>query len=379
MATAELSVQKYLRAGGTIEELLAKYAIKARCHSKYTRLVLLKYDQIASAMGEEIVRDCRGLIMDRDDNWRAVALAFRKFFNHGEGHAATIDWSTAKVQEKLDGSLCVLYWYRDQWHVATSGTPDASGHITNGIDPTIVFHDLFWRTFLDAEWSLPPAAWRNRCFAFELTAPQNRVVVRHEKPSLTLLAVRDMDTLQELPPEDAGRVMGCPVVRSFPLQSFDQIAETFATMNPLAQEGYVVVDAAYNRVKVKHPGYVALHHMRDGMSGRRMVEVVRSGETDEVLTAFPEFAADMRIAKDRLALLVEELEADYAKCSHIPVGGPAEQKAFALLAVKSRASGYLFQKRLGRVESAKHYVREMRIENLMQLLGLKDSPPPEDK
>ena len=33
------------------------------------------------------------------------------------------------MQEKLDGSLCVAYYYQGDWHVATTGTPDAGGPV----------------------------------------------------------------------------------------------------------------------------------------------------------------------------------------------------------------------------------------------------------
>lgn len=366
---SDLSVQTFLRSGGTLADLTAKYSIAVRRHPEWPELVLLKYDQIASAMGESIVQDCRGLILDESNDWALVSLAFRKFFNHGEGNAAAIDWSTARVQEKLDGSLCVVYWWKGAWRVATSGTPDAGGNVGNG-HIARKFSDLFWSTFKDMGLPLPTDT--ALCYAFELTAPENRVVVRHLDRRLTLIGVRDVDANREVPVEDFAHLF--PVVQSFPLQSFADVTETFRTMNPLAQEGYVVVDADFNRVKVKHPGYVALHHMRDGFGPRRIVEVIRSGESDEVLAAFPEFEADMRATFAAFGSLVQEIEADYARLAHIPVDGPASQKAFALEATKSRVSGYLFQRRNGRVKDAREYLATMQINTLMTVLGLKDTP-----
>lgn len=61
-------------------------------------------------MKEPIVQECRGLILDEAEGWRVVCMPYKKFFNFGEDCCADIDWSTAKVQEKLDGSLISLYW-----------------------------------------------------------------------------------------------------------------------------------------------------------------------------------------------------------------------------------------------------------------------------
>jgi tRNA splicing ligase len=93
-------VVDFLRSGGTLADLAARYFIKATRHRQKPHLVLLKYDQINSPFAEPIVRECRGIILDEASNWRVVSRSFDKFFNHGEGHAATIDWSTARVYRR---------------------------------------------------------------------------------------------------------------------------------------------------------------------------------------------------------------------------------------------------------------------------------------
>lgn len=367
-------IQDFMRGAGSTEQKLldlkTRFGIIHRRHGVHANLLLLKYNQIESPFGEPIVRECRGIILDEAGDWRVVSMAFTKFFNDGEGHAAPIDWTTARVQEKLDGSLAVLYWYAGQWHVATSGTPDASGDV-NGADK---FSAYFWRTFWDGGLTLPnlwnthPA--QDHCFFFELTGPANRIVVVHERPSLTLLGARNVRTMQEIPASAAADLFQCtvPTVREFPLQSFEDIAHSFEALSPLKQEGYVVVDAAFNRVKVKHPGYVALHHAKDGMTTKAFVEIARSGETSEVLVAFPEFRPLMEEAKARLEPLIAEVEADFERLRDI-----ADQKAFALQATKTRCSAALFTLRAGKTSSIRRFFAEMRIENLMKLLGYKEA------
>lgn len=355
-----LAIQSYLHEGGSLEDLTTLYGIKTKRHSRYHNLVLFKYDQIASPFAERIVRECRGIILDQDDGWRVVSRAFDKFFNHGEGHAAPIDWATARVQEKVDGSLATIYHYDSAWHVATTGTPDASGDV-NGFGVT--FADLFWRNF---RCELPRTTWCS--FYFELTGPLNRIVVRHPEEGLTILGARNLETQREITVgEAAGALAGeIPTVHEFPLQSFEEIAETFARMSPLSQEGYVVVDAAFNRVKVKHPGYVALHHAKDGLSRKACVQIARSGEGGEVITAFPEYAPLLEEANARLDALVAECEADYERLRHI-----VDAKAYALEAVKTRGQHALFAVRRKKAESVRAFFRDLRIESLMDLLGYK--------
>lgn len=363
---SELEIQKWLRGGKGLDDLKTMYGIGHRRHKDHANLILFKYNQIASPFGEQIVRECRGIILNEADNWAVVARGFDKFFNHGEGHAATIDWSTAKVQEKCDGSLCLVYWYDGSWHVATTGTPDASGDI-NGSGQ--VFADLFWQTL-----GTPPAefpcAKLTIAFLFELMSPANRVVVVHEKPRLVLLGARVQDG-RWLSAETARGYVGIDeveTVREFPLQSIADIERSFADMSPLKQEGYVIVDATFSRIKVKHPGYVAMHHAKDGMSVRAFVEIARSGEVPEVIAAFPELRPMLDEARVRLAKRIEEIEAEYEA-----IRGIEMQKDFAAKATKSKYSAALFVLRAKKADSAKAWIAGIPIDKAVALLGYKDA------
>lgn len=363
-----LEIQKYLSRGGTLDALSESFAIEAKRHTEHPNLVLLKYNQIASPFGEQIVRECRGIVLDEADGWRVVSRAFDKFFNLGEGHAAPIDWASATVFEKLDGSLCTLYWYAGKWHVATTGTPDASGDL-NGHGRT--FASLFWQAFnplgVDLEW-LP----RDLCFYFELTSPLNRVVVPHTEIRLTLLGARHRDLGMELPLDDAANQFlsdtPIPRVRAFQISTVDDLVASFANMNPLAQEGYVVCDRNFNRIKVKHPGYVALHRAKDGFSGsiRAFVEIARTGESPEVVAVFPEFKAKLDDVNQRLGALVENTERDFAAHRSI-----ASQKEFALQVRSLRWSSALFRMRSHGM-NAREFYAQMPIKSLVELLGYND-------
>ena len=116
-----LELQKYLQTK-TLEDLESELGIKHNRHNKYPNLVLFKYDQIKSPTYPPIVKECRGIILDENDNWKVVSYPFNRFYNYGQNEAEKdIDWSTAVVQEKADGSssttvllqlrmACSYYW-----------------------------------------------------------------------------------------------------------------------------------------------------------------------------------------------------------------------------------------------------------------------------
>jgi len=354
-------LRDYLRNDGTLEELKVKYAIDASRHKTYPNLVLLKYNQVESPFAEPLVREARGIILDEAKNWNVVCARWGKFFNYGEGHAATIDWSTSRVQEKVDGSLMTLYFYDNKWHVASSGSPDASGQCG---DWPFTFSELFWKTFNEMGLKVPE--YPELCPSFELTSKYNRVVVPHKESRLTFIGLHDLEQ-GEVDPRRMETIY--PLVKSYGLFSFDAIVSSFAGIDPLSQEGYVVVDAGFNRVKVKHPGYVALHHLKDGFGPRRIVEVIRASETTEVLTYFPEWTEQFVDTQKRYDDLVDGLNTIYAEIKDIE-----NQKDFALELQKRKPSipGALYSLRAKQIQSVKEFIADMNIKHLMKILGLKD-------
>lgn len=375
----DLHVQKFLRSGGSLQDLETKYAIKARQHLKYKNLWCLKYSMIESDFNHEIVRECRGLILDSDQNWAVKRIAFHKFFNHGEIHAAPIDWSTARVEEKVDGSLMSIYWHDGHWEVASSGTPDGSGNVMNlqGENQTKTFADLFWETFKKQGLRLPDddcfqtsfasdSNPREMTWSFELCTDQNRVLVQHPENIVVLIGIRHNDTGREYRTTCFGHMY--PIVKTFPLQSLEDCLKAAEQLDPMKQEGYVLVNADFSRVKIKTSQYVHIAHLRDSKcSPARLLEVIRANEGTEFLAYFPEWKPLYETILGKFQKLGAELDAEFLVLKDIPV-----QKDFALQALKSRCSGALFQLRQGRVQKATEFLRNMTLKNLAGLLNLGD-------
>ena len=355
-------LQSALRSGvETLETLASKYAIKVKPHPKYPNLVQLKYNQIDSPMGNELVQECRGPILDTSADYQFVARPFDKFFNQGEGHAAPIDWKSARVQEKLDGSLMIVYFYDGQWHVASSGTPDAGGEVNNA--PGTTFQTLFWQTWEKMGYSTDDMQ-PNLTYMFELMTKYNRVVVQHPEPKLVLIGARNLLSGEEF--HSMVFVDQFQVVREFPMHTLDQVLGSMEHFSGLEQEGFVVVDDHFRRVKIKHPAYLAAHHMVGSLSPKRLLEIVRQGETPEILAYFPEWTAEANALRIKYEDFVTEACIEYQKVRDIPV-----QKDFALAIKDSRHKSAMFTVRAKKVETLGQYYRELRLESLADMLGLR--------
>jgi RNA ligase len=354
-----MELQTYLQHNG-LDLLCQTYAIKASWHQELPQLVCLKYSQLESPMGEKIVQQCRGIVLDSSQNWQIVSYPYDKFFNYGETHAVAIDWNSATVYEKLDGSLMVLYFYQDQWRVQSSGTADASGKVEQF---GITFADLFWRVWRELGYRLPENP--DYCFIFELMTPYNRVVVRHTQNKLVLHGVRNLKTLKEEALQDWAESLGWQVVASYPLQTWDDIYNAAQTLDPMDSEGYIVCDRHFNRIKVKSPQYVAMSHMRSQFSSRKFLEIIRNNEGEEFLSYYPEWTELYRRIQQRYEALAQDIERVYQQYQAIEL-----QKEFAMAVKDLPYSGVLFLLRSGKIDSVKEGLKNMllyRLEDLLQL------------
>lgn len=325
-----LAIQNYLKTHG-LDKTLKAFNLKSRV---YENKILLKYDQLSSPtlMAMPEMQDSRGIILELG-TWKVLSLAFRKFFNSEEGNAHKIDWNTARVQEKLDGTLIQLYWdeFKGKWFAGTTGTAEGEGEVNNKNGTT--FNDLFFQTVTEKYNLDLNKLKKTHCYVFELTTPYNIVVKPHAHSSATLLSVRNLETLEEEPFANGfAAILKVPYVTHYDLNAKNAgaLIKTFENM-PWSDEGYVVVDRDFNRVKIKNPAYVAVHHLKGKSAEHNIITIVKSNEIEEFGATFPERKEELYKLKANYDILLDKLnttweELKLRKPKNIM---PAEKKKYA--------------------------------------------------
>ena len=193
----------------------------------------------------------------------------------------------------VHNSLINLYWYNNTWNVQTSGTIDADAQTNHA---TMMFKELFWKTVVMQYGSIEVFTKqlnKNYNYMFELCTPWNIVVTPHEDYTLKLHGVRDMCTLNYVDIDTTTLIK----VKQYDLSSVDEMLAQFEHMT-WAEEGFIVVDANYNRAKCKNPKYVAIHYTVTGVSPYAIVNVIKTNEIDEYLAYFKHKADEINFIKD---------------------------------------------------------------------------------
>lgn len=237
-----------------------------------------------------LVQEARGIIIDIN-TLDVVCFPFRKFGNYGESYADKIDWASARVQEKVDGSIMKLYFYNGKWNLATNGTIDAYANVGTYSTKGKTFGKLFDIGAEDAglDYSrLDPAY----TYIFELVSPECPIVIQYPKTTIYHLGTRCNETGIEIVTD-----IGIKKPKEYHLNSLEDCIASAKMMNEnagldaLIGEGYVVVDKNWRRIKVKSPDYLQAHYCNTytNPTDRRLLSIIRNNDVEEICTYFPAF------------------------------------------------------------------------------------------
>lgn len=308
------------------ELLLKQYKIKSKREDGYA-IFVYSFD---CDFSDPLVKEARGIIIDTD-SLEVVCWPFSKFGNHVESYADDIDWTTARVQEKVDGSIIKL-WYDpvlNKWQFSTNGTIRAEKASIDNY-PGLTFGEVILRAdnFADIPFDRLD---REKTYIFELVSPETQVVIRYDRTSLYHIGTRHNKSGVETE-ED----IGIKKPASYPLSSLEDCVKAAALLNSessdengddgITGEGFVVVDANWHRVKVKSPDYIMMHRLKTttNVSKRDAIAMLTSGdegiktlcEANPALVPvfkYYEFRlAELTYEADKLAILAKSLYSEYS-------------------------------------------------------------------
>jgi hypothetical protein len=341
---------------------LADYGIRVTTDDRYPDLYCLKYGPTADK-SSDIVRVCRGAVVELNecDGHRVVAYAFDRFFNAGEFQAAEIDWESARVFEKHDGSLIKLFHHEQfGWIVSTSGTVGANIRFGE-MDAT--FEQLFWRAF-EANYGDPREKLDPKVvYVFELCTPDNKVVVDHKFDYLPLLAARDARTMEEIYVESFSGLFA--IATEYGRWSdIGKLIEWANERKGAEHEGFVVVDKHWNRIKVKGESYVQMHRTK-GNGDPSFFELWKNDDLVEFWTYFPEFKERFQKKLSSIedaAFMVEGFVREYSTMN---------QKEFAaqVLYYHPKVSGAMFSIRAGKVDGFVDWMMQQTEKKFEEIFG----------
>ena len=292
----------------------APYNIKVKESGDY---VLLKYDQLNSDMSLPLCQVCRGIIVKRlpEGGWGVVCYPFDKFFNYGEDSAAEIDWSTAVVREKVDGSLIKFWCDAAGWHVSTNGTINAFEAIVDNSVEKISYGDVIERALGCDYKEFCKHLNEGYTYMFELVSPVTQVTVPYNYYALYYLGQRDKVFSYEqfsYNEEWTNFQVYQPKV-----YNINNIEDCLVLVDEFTkdEEGVVVCDKYFRRIKVKSPEYLlAARAANNGKLGlRTAVRLIQENKVDDFLA----YAPMHRVKMDLIIAAYQDIEEDFYNAFYV--------------------------------------------------------------
>ena len=293
---------------------------------------LYNYNQnVLVPRDDPIIKSCRGLVLD--DNGFLRNLPFFRFFNAHETECDTIDFNSAEILEKLDGSLISVWHTGTEWEVTTRGSFYPNEHAHN-------FKETFCRLFDNFDKLTPGFT-----YIFELISKDNRIVTKYDEEFVVLIGVRNLKNLLEVHQNELDEIaehIDVKRPKRFNASSVEECRKLFEDMKD-DEEGLVIVDKGFNRMKLKQESYLKMSKIISLKHQDVLEYLLGKTDLDADFTDMPELKekeSEITVVYNSVREYIANI---FNNIKHIET-----QKEFASHAMNYKFSGILFKLRAGK-------------------------------
>jgi hypothetical protein len=293
---------------------------------------------------DDVTLQCRGLITDTKGN--VIVQPFKKFFNYEEeSNPIPMNSDYVYVQEKMDGSLGILFNYKNEWIMSTRGS-FTSEQSKKGLE------------IIQKKYKLSSFE-RSIAYLVEIIYPENRIVVNYDEEKIVFLsAVLNRHYIWGPSENDelhwttacaffhSNGIEKKDIVETKQLFNFsNELYKELKQKNEENKEGFILRFFPSNhRVKIKFDEYVRLHKIITGISNRTIWEYLKDNKSfDEILNRVPdEFYNWVRETIRDFVIRYENIEKDYKEIFQSLEIKNLSRKDFAIEAKNYKHSNLLF-------------------------------------
>ena len=278
-------------------------------------LVLFNYVHGLSG-SSDIVTECRGLILDIENECSVVRYGFNRFYNLGEPCAAELN-NNISATEKVDGSLVFMYFFDGKWRFGTRSVFDlAEDKVAAGNTKKLrrMQHEIndylveYEHTRFNIEMLDPDCT-----YCFEFVSPNFQIIIPYKRVDMYFLMCRNNRTLEEV---ETRCIFHRPKVYDF--KSLKDIEEYVSTFKAQELEGIVVKDSKNDRVKIKNLNWLQIHYLYNNgqFSDKYFIKLYFEGDYEELLSYFPNLREKFNAVVERynkikqVALLLDNIPFD---------------------------------------------------------------------
>lgn len=304
-----------------VNQYITEGKLIANKHPEYP-LLILNYSRTTqyNKYWDDLTLMCRGVVIDEDGN--VLSRPLGKFFNYEEQEGKyAIDYKNQdkkpiKAFIKYDGCLITTFWYEKEstWIVTSRGSFDSEYSNRAEVcikDRGYVLDDLC----------------KKHTYCFELTSPDNRIVIKYFDTDLTMLAAIHTESAKDWDLDDFDKTSNFKLAKQVELilPNYKSLHLTKA-LNLSEQEGFVLKQNN-QRCKIKFENYCKLHSYKASITDNNILDCLigksESITLETLLETAPdemdaEIKAKIKFFKNKYKELEEYYQTEYLKYKDIP-------------------------------------------------------------
>lgn len=277
---------------------LNEHSIQKYKDKNYQSLYLLKYkkdNEEFKYYNVPSVMQCRGIILEEYSN-KIICYSLDKF----EKQLENIDINEFTIEEAIDGTQIRLYYYNNEWIVATTRTINAKNSKWNYVK---TFYDLF----KDVEHLIDYSKLNKlHTYTFILKHIENRIISNVSKNELIHIHTRNNESLLEID-ED----IGVPKPKMYSFDSFEDLKKDLEQFD-FETKGYVLKchnkRYMYKTINYEYVSKLKGNHLNISY---HYLDLLKNNKLTEFLEYFPEYKIKFDLVNSTIKELSKHLQNIY--------------------------------------------------------------------
>jgi hypothetical protein len=204
---------------------------------------------------------------------------------------------------------------------------------------------------------------KNFSYIFEIVTKENRIVTYYDHEAVYLIGIRDLTTLKEVSQrvvDETAKILKVKRPKKYSAGNVEECKKLFENMKE-DEEGLVIVDKDFNRVKIKQESYLKLARISMLNEQDIFEYVLGYSQIDiEFINRLPEVEAKIEGIRKKWNKIMETTKEVFETIKDKPT-----RKEFAIEAVKYPFNSILFSM-LDKREIAKERMRWDRMKNMVE-------------
>lgn len=276
--------------------LLIPYFITIKEDNDYPNLYMLNYNKKKSDLTINWVRECRGLIVEKETN-RIICYTFNKksYIDIDDENMNNLE--KFKINYAIDGTQIKLYYYNNKWNCATTRCIDANKSFFYGKK---CFNELFKEASVNLNYNKLDT---NYCYSFVLQHIENRIVIKYTKNDIIHVLTRDLSK-DNYPLIDHNIGIDTPIN----IDIFNNKELKNELQKIKNYEGIVLMNGnTFYKFRFKH--YERLKQLRKNTNNLFYEFIInkQNKTLDEFILYYPEFSKLFKEYEIRLQLIIKKL------------------------------------------------------------------------